>query len=126
MKPSTKAANILNQINSKTKLGDLRKMAKEIKKDHALAMELWSTGEFLPRQLAILIMDTKMLSQDLIDQLDKDMQGHPFEERIHLMDWFLANQLTKSKNTIELMNSWQNSPSALQRRVFWYYQGRLR
>jgi 3-methyladenine DNA glycosylase AlkD len=126
MKPSSKAANILGQINSTTKLGDLRKLAKDIKKDHELAMELWSAGEFMPRQLAILIMDNKALSQDLIDQLDKDMQGHPFDERIHLMDWFMANQLLKNKDIIELINSWQNSPSALQKRVFWYYQGRLR
>ncbi|WP_234364200.1 hypothetical protein [Lunatibacter salilacus] len=62
MKPSSKAENILGQINGKTKLGDLRKIAKEIKKDHALTMELWSTGKFLPRQLAILIMDNKLLS----------------------------------------------------------------
>lgn len=57
IKRSSKAENILPQINSKTKLGDLRKIAKDIKKDHELAMELWSTEEFLPRLLAILIMD---------------------------------------------------------------------
>lgn len=126
MKLSLKAENILGQINSKTKLGDLRKIAKGIKTDHGLAMELWSNGEFLPRQLAILIMDNKELSQDLIDKLDKDMQTHPLNERNQLMDWMMANQLTKNKKTIELINSWENSPSALQRRVFWYYQGRLR
>ena len=27
---------------------------------------------------------------------------------------------------MQLMESWENSPSALQRRTFWYYQGRLR
>ena len=43
MKLSSKAENILGQINSKTKLGDLRKIGKDIKKDHELAMELWST-----------------------------------------------------------------------------------
>lgn len=126
MKLSSKAVNILGLINSKTKLGDLRKIAKEIKKDHVLAMELWSTGEFLPRQLAILIMDNNNISQDLIDRLDKDMQAHPINERNQLMDWIMANQLTKNKKTLELINSWETSPSALQRRVFWYYQGRLR
>lgn len=40
MKRSSKAQSILDQINDKTKLGDLRKIAKEIKKDHTLAMEL--------------------------------------------------------------------------------------
>ncbi|QQS30226.1 MAG: DNA alkylation repair protein [Sphingobacteriales bacterium] len=126
MKLSSKAETILDQINHKTKLGDLRKIAKEIKKDHALAMELWSTGRFLSMQLAILIMDLKLLSPEVIDHLVKDMQVHLFEERNQLMDWLMANQLTKDKKTIALIESWKNSPYALQRRTFWYYQGRLR
>ena len=53
MKLSSKAENILAQINGKsTKLGDLRIIARDIKKNHELAIELWSSGEFLPRQLA--------------------------------------------------------------------------
>ena len=119
MKLSSKAENLLEQINSKTKLGDLRKMAKDIKKDHELAMELWSTQKFLPRQLAILIMDNKLLSQDQINKLDKDTQVHSFDERNQLMDWLMANQLSKDKKTITLMESWENSPSSLQRKIFW-------
>lgn len=126
MKHASKSENILAQINTETKLGDLRKIAKDIRKDHDLAMELWSTKMFLPRQLAILIMDNKLLSQDLINKLDTDMQAHPFEERNQLMDWLMANQLTKDKKTSTLIQSWEDSPSTLQRRVFWYYQGRLR
>lgn len=38
----------------------------------------------------------------------------------------MANQLTKDKKLITWMESWQNSPSALRRRAYWYYQGRLR
>ncbi|MBC1917974.1 DNA alkylation repair protein [Listeria booriae] len=120
------AEDILTHINSETKLGDLRKIAKEIKQDHELAMELWSTEEFLPRLLAILIMDKKLLTQDVLNELDKDMQTHPIDERNNLMDWLMANQLTKSKKTIALIESWENSSSALQRRTFWYYQARLR
>ncbi|SFC64772.1 3-methyladenine DNA glycosylase AlkD [Parapedobacter composti] len=126
MKRSSKAETILGQINPKTKLGDLRKIAKDVKKDHELAMELWSSGELLPRLLAVLIMDNKLLSQDLINKLSKDMQDHPFDERNQLMDWLMANQLSKDKKTIALMESWKNSPSSLQRRIFWYYQARLR
>lgn len=126
MKRSSQADNILAQINTETKLGDLRKIAKDIKKDHELAMELWSTVRFLPRQLAILIMDNKLLSQDLINKLDKDMHAHPFDERNQLMDWLMANQLTKDKKTVILIQSWKNSPSSLQRRTYWYYQARLR
>ncbi|MDX5347403.1 MAG: DNA alkylation repair protein [Hymenobacteraceae bacterium] len=124
---SSKAENILSQIDSKsTKLGDLRKIAKDIKKDHELAMELWASGAYLPRQLAILIMDKKRLSEELIDKLDLDIQNHEINERLQLIDWLLANQLSKDKKTIALMESWKDSPSVLQRRTFWYYQGRLR
>src|SRR5690606_21871231 len=126
MKLSSKAEEILSQINSDTKLGDLRKIAKEIKKDHELAMELWSSEKYLPRLLAVLIMDKKLLTEDVLNALDKDMQTHTVDERNNLMDWLMANQLTKSKKLITLLESWQNSPSALQRRVFWYYQARLR
>jgi 3-methyladenine DNA glycosylase AlkD len=126
MKFSSKAEKILGRLNSKTKLGDLRNIAKEIKKDHLLAMELWTSEKFLARQLSILIMDNKVLSQDIINQLDRDIQAHPFDERNQLIDWLMANQLTKDKKAIALIESWENSPSPLQRRVFWYYQGRLR
>lgn len=121
------AKEILAQINdNSTKLGDLRKLAKEIKMNHQLAMELWSTKQYLARQLAVLIMDKKLLSQELIDQLDQDIQQHVEDERIQIIDWLMANQLSKDKKTIALMKSWINSSSSLQRRIFWYYQGRLR
>ena len=126
MKLSSKAENIYTRINKNTKLGDLRKIAGEIKKDHNLAMELWSTGEYLPRQLAILIMDPKQLSQESIEQLDKDIMHHNEGERLQLIDWLMANQLSKDKKTIALMQSWEQSPSLLLRRIFWYYQARLR
>jgi 3-methyladenine DNA glycosylase AlkD len=127
MKLSSKAADIYKQLNTTTtKLGDLRKIAKDIKKDHQLAMELWSAGEYLPRLLAILIMDPKLLSQEVMDKLDKDMQTHSAAERNELIDWLMANQLSKDKKTIALMQSWENATSALQRRTFWYYQARLR
>ena len=127
MKLSAKSKDIFAQITQESaKLGELRKIAKDIKKDHPLAMELWSTDQFFPRLLATLIMDKKLLSQGVIDALDLDIQKHDFEERIQLMDWLMANQLTKDKKTVALMESWVNSPSVLQRRVFWYYQARLR
>lgn len=124
---SSEAKKIYSQINTEsTKMGDLKKIAKEIKKDHELAMELWSTEAYFARLLAILIMDKKMLSQELIDKLDNELQIHAFDQKNHLMEWFMANQLTKDKKTIALIQSWENSPSALQRRTYWYYQSRLR
>jgi 3-methyladenine DNA glycosylase AlkD len=118
MKLSSKAQKIHSQLNAGvTKLGDLRKIAKEIKVDHNLALELWSSGEFYSRHLAILIMDKKLLNQEFINQIDKDIQNHEYDERLQLADWLMANQLTKDKNTIALIETWENSPSIIQRRI---------
>lgn len=126
MKLTSKAEKVLSQIKNNTKLGDLRKIAATIKKDHELAMELWSMRQFLPRLLSILIMDSKLLTQEVIDTLGKDMEDHFFEERTQLIDWLMANQLSKDRKTVALMESWEKNPSPLLRRIFWYYQARLR
>ncbi len=119
--------NILSQISDKnTKLGDIREIAKQIKKDHQLAMELWSTKQFFARQLAILIFDKKLLAEDVIDNLVADINQHNEKEKLQLIDWLMANQLTKDKKTISLLENWENSPFSLQRRVFWYHKARLR
>lgn len=127
MNLSSKATNILTQINGKnTKLGDLRNIAKNIKKDHQLAIELWSSKLFFARQLAILIMDKKQLSEEVIDNLINDISQHTENEKLQLIDWLMANQLTKDKKTIEIIESWKDSSTSLKRRIYWYYQGRLR
>jgi 3-methyladenine DNA glycosylase AlkD len=108
------------------KLGDLKSRGKEIKKDHALAMELWSTGEYYPRLLAILLFDSKLLSENLIDQLASEILRHDADERCQLADWLLANQLAKDKKLASLMATWEQHPSPIRRRWFWYHQARLR
>lgn len=127
MKISERAQKIVAEITKEgTKLGDLRATAKEIKKDHILAKEIWSSGEFMPMMLAILIFDSKSLDADAIDSLLNDIDKHREEQRLQLTDWLMANQLMKDKKLIKLIPSWQNDPSPLKRRIFWYYQGRLR
>ena len=122
----SKAQHLLDQIDETTKLGDIRALAKEIKRDHEFALTLWSSETFLPRQLALLIMDKKLLDEELIDRLVTDIGTHPEHERDHLIDWLMANQLSKDKKTIAMMETWAASASPLKRRVFWYYQARLR
>ena len=124
---SKQAEYILVSLSGEnTKLGDVRKIAKEIKKDHDLAIELWSSGQFFARQLAILIMDKKLLTERLVDQLLDDMTQHPGKEKLQLVDWLMANQLLKDKQYLPIIESWVDSSSPLKRRIFWYHQGRLR
>ena len=124
---STRAENLVAETaNGNVKLGDLKKHGKEIKKDHDLAMELWSTGDYYPRLLATLIFDKKLLTENVIDQLASDMLQHDEKERNQLADWLLANQLTKDKKLASLVTTWQKNPSPMLRRLFWYQQARLR
>ena len=124
---SVKAKEVIAELDQENiKRSDIKKMGKTIKKDHELAMELWSTADQPPRLLSVLIMDKKLLTQELIDQLASDMQEHEPSQRNQLSDWFLANQLMKSKKTIALIESWEQSSFAVLRRLFWYHQARLR
>lgn len=124
---ATKARQIAADVSRDgTKFGDIKKQGKAIKKDHELAVQLWSLGGYHPRLLSTLIFDKLRLSQDVIDELAADMLDHPKKERVQLADWLLANQLMKSNKTEALLRSWQDSASPILRRLFWYHQARLR
>lgn len=124
---TARAKELVAEINTgNRKLGDLKKRGAEIKKDHDLAQELWSTGEYYPRLLATLIFDRKLLAEDVIDQLAAEMLRHDVEERTQLADWLLANQLAKDKKLVSRIATWEKNPSPILRRLFWYHQARLR
>ena len=53
------------------KLGDIRAMAKKIKTDHELALNLWDTGNVEAQLLATLIIKPKSLSADELDKLTR-------------------------------------------------------
>lgn len=108
------------------KMGDLKKRAKAIKKNHELANELWSSGHFHPRMLATLIFDKKLLDQTVIDKLAADMQNHEPKQSNYISEWLLANQLMKDKKLAALITTWQDNASPVLRRLFWYHQARLR
>jgi 3-methyladenine DNA glycosylase AlkD len=124
---SARAKKLVAEVSGRdVKLGDLKTHAKAIKKDHALALELWSTGDFYPRLLATLIFDSKLLTANVIEQLAAEMLQHDADQRSQLADWLLANQLSKDKKLVALIATWEESPSPLLRRLFWYHQARLR
>lgn len=50
-------------------MGDIRKLAKEIRTDHELALELWPTGIMEARLLAILLLKPKLLSREELDAM---------------------------------------------------------
>lgn len=123
---SKRAKKIISELADEPKFGDIKKLGKEIKKDHELALELWSTGDYHPRLLSTLIFDKKLLTEKVIDGLATDLLDHERNERDVLGDWLLANQLTKDKKLLGLLESWRESSTPVLRRWYWYYQARLR
>lgn len=124
---SARAKKIISEItDEETKLGDIKKRGKEIKKDHNLAMELWSTGDCHPRLLATLIFDKKLLTESVIGEFASDLLTHDEDERNQVGDWLLANQLMKDRKLVAFLETWEEHPSPILRRFFWYHQARLR
>src|SRR4051812_47257395 len=70
-KHNTKAGAPDNQFG--VKLGDIRAMAKKIKTDHGLALELWDTGNVEAQLLATLIIEPRSLSADELDRLTRSV-----------------------------------------------------
>jgi 3-methyladenine DNA glycosylase AlkD len=122
-----RANQLAEQLNNdSTKMGDIKKLGKEIKKDHELGLALWYIGGYQARMLATLIFDKSLIDQAFIDEHANALDEHSEFERNQIADWLLANQLMKSKRTKDLLESWQNSPFNMCRRLFWYHQARLR
>jgi len=54
---------------------NLRKLAKEIGKDHVLAQELWSSGIHEAQILASMIDDPKMVTEEQMENWVKDFDS---------------------------------------------------
>ncbi len=66
---NTKAGAPENQFG--VKLGDLRAIAKKLKTNHELALELWETGNVEAQLIATLIIKPKSLSAAAVDKLTR-------------------------------------------------------
>lgn len=65
-------------------MGDLRALAKKIKTNHDLALQLWKTGNIDAQLLAILLMKPKSLSAAEVDKMVREAKY------AWVADWFNA------------------------------------
>ncbi len=127
MSVSAKTKEIMADLaTGEVKLGDIKKLAATIKKNHELSLTLWASGKFYPRLLSVLILDKKLLTQDVLEVFASDLLAQEEGERNQIIDWLLANQLMQDKTLVSLMVQWEEHPSPVLRRLFWYHQARLR
>ncbi len=95
------------------RLGDIRKVAKEIKKNHELAIELWDTGIIEARLLAILIMKPRELSSDQLDELVRSVGF------LQVADWLNAYVVKVHPDRETLRERWMADPDPMAARAGW-------
>ena len=96
-------------------MGDIRTLAKKIKTDHELSLQLWKTGNIDAQLLAILIMKPKQLSAK---ELDKMVRTARFSG---VADWLNAyivkEQPAEDKETLRL--KWMEDDDGWAARAGW-------
>lgn len=110
-KQNTKQGAPDNQFG--VKLGDLRKVAKQIKTNHQLALELWNTGNVDARFLSILIMNTNVLTADELDALVCSVKF------TRVADWLNSYVINKHPEKEELRLKWLKSADVMAARSGW-------
>jgi 3-methyladenine DNA glycosylase AlkD len=94
-------------------LSKLRALAVKIKRDHALALELWASGNIDAMNLATLIMDPKQLTQPAVEKLAKDLSYYT------TTDWFVKNVVKALPFKGQLANKWAASKDEYLGRAGW-------
>lgn len=95
------------------KLGDVRKVAAKIKIDHALAEELWKTGNLEARMLSILIVKPKDLSPEHIEAMVRDV------DYAWLADWVNSYIVKQHPNNEEWREKWMDDSNPWVARAGW-------
>ncbi len=95
------------------KHGDIRTLAKEIKVDQALALQLWDTGNIDARYLAILILKPKALS---VAEVEAMLKSNAF---LWVSDWFNSYVLKPHPAKEDLRLKWAQDPHPIAARAHW-------
>lgn len=95
------------------RLGDIRNLATSIKKDHALALELWKTENIDARLLASMIIEPKKLSTKELDEIVSSI------DFVQEADWVNAYIVKEHPQKDTLREKWMNSKNIWTARAGW-------
>lgn len=108
---NTKSGAPDNQFG--VKLGDIRKVAKTLESDPALARQLWDTGNVDAQLLATLLMSPKSLSADELDALTRSTTCS------HVADWLNAYVVAHHPDKEALRVKWLKAKDRWAARAGW-------
>jgi 3-methyladenine DNA glycosylase AlkD len=95
------------------KMGDIRAIAKSIKFNHELGLELWSSGNLEAMLLATLILKPKQLSDEDLERMASSITY------THLADWLMTNVIKQHPQKEVLRLRWLASSHPMLARGGW-------
>jgi len=94
-------------------LGKLRAIAKRVKTDQELAVELWATDETPAQLLALLICRPKVFTGDELDRMLREARAPK------VRDWLVNYVVKKSPRAEQLRLLWLDDPDAAVASAGW-------
>lgn len=95
------------------KMGDIRALAKKIKMNHAVGLELWNSDNIDAQFLATLIIDPQKLSNDDLNQM---VQSVSF---VQVIDWLYTHVIKVYADKETLRQKWMRAEHPMLARVGW-------
>jgi 3-methyladenine DNA glycosylase AlkD len=97
------------------KLCDIRTIAKKIKTDHQLALDLWDTGNVEAQLLATLIIKPKSLSATEVDKLTRSTTC------AQVAEWLNSYVVAEHPEKESLREKWMKSKDRWAARAGWHF-----
>jgi 3-methyladenine DNA glycosylase AlkD len=107
--PKMREANERQGDDHGVNLTRLRELAKLLKTQHELALELWATGDTAARLLSTLVCRPKALSAAELDAMIRDIRSPK------LLDWFIVNMVKRGRHAEELRIAWKDGDDLVGR-----------
>jgi 3-methyladenine DNA glycosylase AlkD len=111
--PKARAINERHGDDHGVNLSQLRAVAKRLKTQQDLAVELWATGETAARLLALLVCKPKAFDREELDEMLR-------EARVpKVQDWLVNYVVKKNGNVEELRIAWFTDPDPVVASAGW-------
>lgn len=107
--PKMRQANERQGDDHGVNLSRLRDLAKRLKIQHDLALELWATGDIAARLLSTLVCRPKAFSAAELDAMIRDIRSPK------LLDWFVVNTVKPGRRAEELRAGWKDGDDLVGR-----------
>ena len=105
------------------KAGDIRAIAKSIKVDHELGIELWKTGNADAMLLATLIVKPKLFAPEELETMAASVLYTPSRTTTlsytQVVDWLMTNVIRQHPGKEALRQRWMESSHAMLLRAGW-------